>query len=124
MWGVEEKGEATLTTAEREFWQPYRQARPEPTFQFRGETLRLHTATYAKDGCISVMALDATGFPFATLSVHITESCGLPKGAFYLKDWSENADLAGALIAQGVIRAVPVPPVLVGHVLASAYRLT
>ena len=76
---------------------------------FNGEDLIISTASYAGSRAMAVVAQCADGEPYAKVSTNLDE---LPApNCFWLKDWSENEPLAGALIAAGVIeltgRAVP-----------------
>lgn len=47
------------------------------------------------------------GSPFARISVNLPETAGLEYGEFYVKHWSENADVVAQLIEQGIIAPVP-----------------
>lgn len=53
------------------------------------------------------------------------DSPHLPEDQFYLKDWSENAPIAQAMKASGIIEAVN-PPVVAtsGFVTATAHQFT
>ncbi len=90
-------------------------------FEFLGLSLSIVLGEYA-EGTLAVQAIDRDGMPFATLSVNM--SLPMPDGAFYLKDWSENAQVAEAFIASGLIVPAPdVPDASNGFVSAKAYRL-
>jgi hypothetical protein len=75
------------------------------TFKHHGETLTVAIRQY-ENGTPAIVAVDETGLPFATLSVNVPgQSELLPPGAFFLKDYSENADVAESFMAQ-----VPLTP--------------
>ena len=87
-----------------------------------GEIVRLVPITYV-GGNPGVRLETVDGQPYATLSVNLPGET-LPEGSFFLKDWSENRDLARALIAQGVIVIdETVDPVPSGHVMVRAFRI-
>jgi hypothetical protein len=94
---------------------------PAPSFTFDSETLRLVTGTYGNGG-LAVRILTEDGEPFATLSVRMPDD-DLPPGVFRLKTWSENAAIAAAVIAAGLITRVDLPRASSGYVGADAYRL-
>lgn len=94
-----------------------------PTFTYGDTTLILAEGEYS-DGSTAVRVLDAvTGEPWATLSSRFPNDEALPKGAFRLKDWSENAGIAEAVIEAGLVTPVDIAPALSGFVWADAYRL-
>jgi hypothetical protein len=71
------------------------------TFRLGTEVLDLEQLEYG-NGTVALMAKDEQGMRYATVSVNIPEE--LPSaGCFWLKDWSENEEIAAALLAQGVI---------------------
>jgi hypothetical protein len=64
---------------------------------------------------------DEEGF-YGHLSVNLPEQA--PEGLFWLKDWSENRDMAEALIADGTIAIDSrVSPVMSGYVAVKAARV-
>ena len=70
-----------------------------------------------------MLVLDQHHEPFATLSVNFPGAF-LPADCFWLKDWSENQDLASALIESGLVEpAEELGQVDNGYVTAQAYRL-
>lgn len=89
-------------------------------FEFNGFTINLVTLTY-HDGCTAIRAVEADGAPFATLSVHM-DRC-LPHGEFFLKDWSENADLAAFLVEEGFIKRAKGAIAISGHIFAEPFTL-
>ena len=89
---------------------------------FEGDTLCLVTGEYG-DGGMAVRIETEDGVPFATLSVRMPHDF-LPPGVFRLKDWSENAGIATAVIAAGLVTRVDLPRVASGYVGADAFRLT
>jgi len=54
------------------------------------------------NGGLFVGLVDEEG-PYADVSVNLPESANLPPDEFFLKNWSENEDLANALIKSGMI---------------------
>ena len=92
------------------------------TLTFRGEALRLSLARY-RNGNLAVEAIAADGEPYATLSVNMPPYDPLPEGVFFLKDWSENAEIAAAFIESGLIEVVrEVDARTSGFIAAEAYR--
>jgi len=77
------------------------------------------------DGGLAVLAQKAdTGEPFATLSANFPEAGPLKEGHFFLKTWSENAELADVLVRVGFFE--PVEDGLTvhsGYVEAHEYRV-
>ena len=63
--------------------------------------------------------------PYSRLSVNLPDQPELPTtDHFWLKDWSENADLAQAIIRSGhIVLDESIPPVRSGYVMVSAYRV-
>ena len=54
------------------------------------------------NGALFVGLVDEEG-PYSDVSVNLPESGSLPKDEFFLKNWSENEELANALIEKGII---------------------
>lgn len=76
------------------------------------------------EGSLAVSLVSKSGEPIATLSVWFPESKELPPSHFYLKDWSENHEIAVDAIAGGLIRMVPeIACVRSGHVTSFCYEL-
>jgi hypothetical protein len=76
---------------------------------------------------LAVTAETADGEPYARLSVNLPESLDLPKNAFYLKHYSENAPVARALLDSGLIEPLNpflYPKVRTGFVEVAAYQFT
>ena len=65
----------------------------------QGETITLIETTYA-DGHRAVVARDADGLPYGTLSVNLPES-DLAPDEIAIKTWSENGPLAQAAADSG-----------------------
>lgn len=84
------------------------------------EFVRTNYAT----GGLAVLARNAeTHEPLARLSANV-EGETLPPDEFYLKTWSENAEIAQLLILTGAIRPVAnVDPIQCGHVMAYRWRI-
>ena len=93
------------------------------TWKFGTEAISFSIEQYVSGGT-AVEAWCEDG-PYATISVNIPDAPALPEGQFYLKDWSENAPIAQAMVAAGIIEAVT-PPVSArsGFVTAHAYQFT
>jgi hypothetical protein len=67
-----------------------------------GELLTLEVEAYQKNGVMAVVASNLDGQRYAVVSVNMEQADPEP-GCFWLKDWSENQELAAALLRQGVI---------------------
>ena len=62
--------------------------------------------------------------PLATLSVNLPESASLPERCFYVKDWSENEEIAAEAFASGWFRLRgDLPMAFSGHVVAEAWEM-
>ena len=87
-------------------------------------TLEVHTDSYA-DGSLAICAVEArTREPSGRLSVNVGDHTELRPGEFYLKDWSENEELAEALVISGAIHPVPDQPAFhSGFCVAFCYRI-
>jgi hypothetical protein len=89
---------------------------------YRGEPLTLRERPYPNRN-LAVEAVTAAGEPYATLSVNMPPYDKLPDGVFFVKDWSENADIAEALLASGlVVPAEGIADRESGFIVASADR--
>jgi hypothetical protein len=91
-----------------------------------GETYKVTLVpTQYGDGNKAVQMFEQeTGDSFGMLSVNLPESAKLPKDAFYVKHWSENAGFVKQLVAQNVLESVPALVVSSGFVLGiQAYRI-
>lgn len=73
---------------------------------------------------VQLIVVDPGGWsePFATVSVNVKRSKLLAPDEFYLKDWTENAELAYYLVEHAYIETVTRP--MDEETGASAYRLT
>lgn len=80
---------------------------------------------YASNGATAVLALLSASFLYTRVSANIEHAPTLPKGQFYLKDWSENASIAKAMIDEKLIEPVQgTTPVYSGYIVAHAYQFT
>lgn len=93
-------------------------------FLFGNETLTIVMTEYW-DGNTAVQIVDSnTGEPWGTISVNMPQSKALPKGTFYIKDWSENKELAYHMYSLGILaRDNTVPPANNGFITAYAGRI-
>lgn len=94
------------------------------TFDYMGERLSIRLSTYG-NGNTAVEAVSTEGEPVAVLSVNMPPYDRLPDGVFYLKDWSENAMIAAAFLASGLVEPAGTglfPTRASGFVTADAYR--
>ena len=57
---------------------------------------------YRDNGALAIDLWDEEG-PYSDVSVNLPESGKLPQDDFFLKDWSENEELANELIKKGII---------------------
>lgn len=94
----------------------------------REEWLRLKVTRrgyQARPDQTAVEVYDEFGAPYARLSVCLVDAPELPTpDHFWLKDWSENREIADALIAAGRIAIDSrIPPVQSGFVAVKAARL-
>ena len=71
--------------------------------QFRGEALRLVPAGYYDTGRPALSLIDGDGAPYARLTVNLPDAPDLPEGNYYVKTWSENAEVARAVLASGLM---------------------
>lgn len=65
------------------------------------EQLTVREERYANGRALAVVVRDAEGMPYATLSVNLPQPPA--PGCFWLKDWSENEDVALAALAAGIV---------------------
>ena len=98
----------------------------EPPIEVHGhEIVELDCRQRYADGNFAVQALVVKPQATFLLSVNLLESCVLPEGWFFLKDWSENKDLAEAFLKSGVIELVPdQPPVKTRFCTAKVARIS
>jgi len=66
-----------------------------------GEDITLIQSLYA-DGRPAILARDAEGLPYGTLSVNPDPEVALPQDCVAIKAWSENASLAQTALASGL----------------------
>jgi hypothetical protein len=91
-------------------------------FMYERVQMVVETAEYV-DGSLAVQCVDGhEDEPYATLSVRMPGDPP-PWGVFFLKDWSEGAEIAAAFVRSGLIEPVPdVAPRASGHVIAYPWR--
>lgn len=91
---------------------------------FFGEELTAELGQYP-NGATGLKLTGDYGTPYGTLSVNIVEASDkLPKNQIYVKDWSENEDIAIDAIHQGLIKLVDDgKPFATGHVVAKVYEI-
>ncbi len=76
------------------------------TILFHGERLTLMEGKYESNGRIAVAVVGEDGSPYATLSTNIV-CADLPDAdCFFVKNWSENAELAFAIEQAGIFESV------------------
>lgn len=81
------------------------------------------------DGPLAIQLALADGEPLARLSVNMYvpecshDSRDLPTGCFYVKDWSENAEIAEEALASGLFKLCDdMPPASSGFVVAPVWK--
>jgi hypothetical protein len=81
-------------------------------------------------GNLCLRVVDAEGAPYATLSVNfppeILRDAGFDLGdpdLFYMKDWSENENVARWARVSGLFERADVAPIGSGFITAHAYRV-
>ena len=80
---------------------------------------------YASNGATAVLAVFSGSLPYTRVSANIEHAQTLPKGQFYLKDWSENVAIAKAMIDEKLIEpAEGTTPAYSGFIVAHAYQFT
>src|SRR5260221_3015047 len=80
---------------------------------------------YASNGATLVLALLSAIDPYGNVSVNIEHAPILPKGQFYLKDWSGHGPIAKAMIDEKLIEPVAgTTPAYSGFIVAHAYQFT
>jgi hypothetical protein len=93
------------------------------TWKFNSNPISFYIEQYVGGGT----AVDALcrGELFLGISARMPKTPILPDGQFYLKDWTENEDIAQAMIAEGIIEAV-IPSVSAssGFITTRAYQFT
>lgn len=85
-----------------------------------------HRAHYlSEDGPVAVLLTTPDGEHLATLSVNLEgHSKYLPENCFYVKDWSENDELADEARQSGLFKARPdISRVHSGFVVAGAWEI-
>lgn len=76
-----------------------------PIELFDSHVNQLEVAKYY-NGTTAVQLLCDNGEPFSTVSANLPESTQLAEGEFFLRDYSEHAVLAKALLDRGIIELV------------------
>lgn len=95
-----------------------------PVFSHHGEDLVIKLSTYG-NGNLAILTTDLHGEPCWTLSVNMPPYDRLPDGVFFLKDWSENEEVAASFLAQlheYIEPAIDIPSRESGWIVARAYR--
>ena len=85
-----------------------------------------HRAHYlSKDGPVAVILTLSDGEHLTTLSVNLKgHSERLPENCFYVKDWSENEELADEAAKSGLFKDRPdIPLVVTGFTIAGAWEI-
>lgn len=90
----------------------------------------VHAGYYGgPDGPLSIQLMLADGEPLARLSVNMSapesshDSRDLPPGCFYVKQWSENAEIAEEALASGLFKVCDdMPPASSGFVVAPVWK--
>lgn len=70
------------------------------SFQALGHTLTVEFKTYANNGRLAVQLFDETD-PCTTLSCNLPDE-DLCQGEFFVKNWSENEEIAACAIRSGL----------------------
>ena len=65
--------------------------------------LYLELNNYRNNNALAVELISTDEEPYATVSVNLPESAELPKDEFFLKNWSENEEIAQQLIEKKII---------------------
>ena len=89
-----------------------------PVFSHHGEDLVIKLSHYG-NGNLAILATDLH------LSVNMPPYDRLPDGVFFLKDWSENEEVAASFLAQlheYIEPAIDFPSRNSGFIVARAYR--
>lgn len=83
------------------------------------------TTHLSANGPLAIQLIDSDGAPLAILSVNMPDSKNLPANCFYMKDWSENEELAReAMNVSELFRHRPdLPKATSGFIVADAYEL-
>lgn len=88
--------------------------------EYENYELSFKFEVYSSTGATAVSAL-----PYTWVSVNIEDAPILPRGQFYLKDWSGNVLIAKAMIDEKLIEPVKAAiPVQTGYVVAHPYQFT
>lgn len=89
---------------------------------FKGEYLSLMEEEYKNNKRLAVSVVGADGGPYATLSTNIIDADLPDADCFFVKNWSENADLALAIREANIfeVTGLSVPT---GRVVAPVWRL-
>ena len=90
-----------------------------PVFSHHGEDLVIKLSHYG-NGNLAILATDLHGQPYCTLSVNMPPYDRLPDGVFFLKDWSENEEVAASFLAQ--LHEYIEPAIDIPSRVARAYR--
>lgn len=86
------------------------------------ETLYLTTNQYANNGGLAVQLMSPTEGPYATVSTNMADSGDLPDNEFFMKDWSENQEVAEQLIEKSIVLPTGKQSAS-GFVIAKSYKI-
>jgi hypothetical protein len=64
------------------------------------EPVKFELHNYTNNNALAVELVGADGEPWVMLSVNLPESDALPKDEFFLKNWTENEDIARELVVK------------------------
>lgn len=96
------------------------------TFQSKewGTVVALRATYQGPDGPTAVVLQGEDGEPLTTLSVNLDGSEGLPPNCFYMKDWTENAEIAAEAKRSGLFKyRDDIPTEQSGFVTADAWEI-
>lgn len=77
---------------------------------------------YRNNNALAVELMDDEG-SYAMVSVNVPESATLPQDEFFLKDWSENEELAKQLVEKGIILPTG-KRTASGFIVAKSYKIS
>jgi hypothetical protein len=87
-------------------------------------TVAVYRTTYADGALAVVLESDDDGEPLAKLSVNLSDSLDLPLDCFYVKDWSENMQLATEALKSGLfILRAGIPSAHIGSIVADVWQI-
>jgi len=86
------------------------------------EPLYLTTNHYSNNGALAVELMSPEEGPYAIISLNMPDSDKLPSNEFFMKDWSENQEVAEQLIKKSIILPTGKQSAS-GFVLAKSYKI-